>query len=255
MAFLSFGVGILFVRYEKISGWIGALFLVLSFVLSLLIFVVQWILASRLPLSNTYETLEFIVLLLEILLLTVGRRIGMLLLTGSLFSGVLALVAHLVEINPVVTPLMPVLHSPWLSLHVSLVMASYVLLGFTAVVAVVALSGLGAVERLRGLSLAMLYPGVWLLGMGIFTGAVWANVSWGEYWSWDPKETWALVTLMVYSLPLHDRMFAIILKPIYGIAERDYSAKIFHIYLLIAILSLIMTYVGVNYLNSLHAYN
>lgn len=255
MAFLSFGVGILFVRYEKISGWIGALFLVLSFVLSLLIFVVQWILASRLPLSNTYETLEFIVLLLEVLLLTVGRRIGMLLLTGSLFSGVLALVAHLVEINPVVTPLMPVLHSPWLSLHVSLVMASYVLLGFTAVVAVVALSGLGAVERLRGLSLAMLYPGVWLLGMGIFTGAVWANVSWGEYWSWDPKETWALVTLMVYSLPLHDRMFAIILKPIYGIAERDYSAKIFHIYLLIAILSLIMTYVGVNYLNSLHAYN
>ena len=85
-------------------------------------------------------------------------------------------------------------------------------------------------------------PGVYLLGIGIFLGAMWANVSWGRYWAWDPKETWALVTMLLYALPLHRSL---------GLRSRP---ALFHIFVALAFLSIIMTYAGVNYLPSQHAY-
>lgn len=145
--------------------------------------------------------------------------------------------------NPREMYLMPVLNSPWLAVHVSLVMAAYALLAFTALAAMVALLCPAMELRLQNLSLTLLYPGVWLLGAGIFSGAIWANVSWGSYWTWDPKETWALVTMMIYAVPLH-RSLSWLGKP-----------RVFHVYLLISSLSIAMTYFGVNYLDSLHAYN
>ena len=82
-----------------------------------------------------------------------------------------------------------------------------------------------------------------LLSAGIFVGAVWANISWGSYWSWDPKETWALITLMVYSVPLH------------GLPRTD-SPRAYHIYIFLALLTVLMTYFGVNYfLSGMHAYS
>ena len=217
--------------------------LLCAFLLSLSCFVMQWLLAGRLPISNTFETLLFVVLILEILLIFMSWRNQLLMSLGMLMSGALALVAHLVEMNPVVTPLMPVLHSGWLSLHVSLVMMAYATLGFTFVNSVAALIIRRQSERLARLSGVLLYPGVILLGLGIFTGAVWANESWGQYWSWDPKETWALVTMLVYALPLHQslRFFR---RP-----------RNLHLYLSFAILTMAMTYFGVNFLNSMHAYN
>ena len=191
--------------------------------------------------ANNYETLQFAVLVIEVLSLLVARRGDVLFPLAVLGSGALALVAHLMEMNPVVTPLMPVLHSPWLSLHVSLVMTSYALLGFTFMIALAAVITGDTDGKYYRLSLAMLYPGTWLLGLGIFSGAVWANVSWGQYWSWDPKETWALITLLVYALPLHRGLLR--------------TPRAYHIYLLFAILSIAMTYFGVNYMNSLHAYS
>lgn len=214
-----------------------------SLVLSLGCFIFQWYLSGRLPLANTFETLLFVVMVTEVILLLVARRGRLLLPLGMLMAGAMALVAHLVEMNPVVTPLMPVLHSGWLSLHVSLVMTSYAILGFTFINAVAALIMKRASERLARLSETLLYPGVILLGLGIFTGSVWANISWGDYWSWDPKETWALVTMLVYAVPLH-RSISFFHRP-----------RNLHIYLLLAILTVGMTYFGVNYLNSLHAYN
>ena len=105
--------------------------------------------------------------------------------------------------------------------------------------------GVASPLEMRRRSLLLLYPGVWLLGLGIFTGAIWANVSWGSYWSWDPKETWALVTFLIYSLPLHNHVFN----------KKDRGGnRNFHLYLLLALLSVGMTYFGVNYLDSMHAY-
>lgn len=217
--------------------------LYVSLAVSVVCFVLQWILSDRLPVSNTFETLQFSVMVLELLVVLFSRRGALLAGLGMLFAGALALVAHLVEVNPVVTPLMPVLHSSWLSLHVSLVMTAYSLLGFTFVIAVMALVRPSTGERMRRLSLAMLYPGVWLLGMGIFSGAVWADVSWGQYWSWDPKETWALITMLTYAVPLHASLRWL------------RTPRNYHLYLLFAILTVAMTYFGVNHLDSLHAYN
>lgn len=233
-------------RQRHVPAIVGRLPLAIlwvAFVVSLVCFAFQWYLSGRIPLGNTYETLQFVVLMLELILILAARKNRLLLTLGLLASGALALVAHLVASNPVVTPLMPVLHSGWLSLHVSLVMMSYAILAFTFVIAVVGLSVPSMGDQMRRLSLCMLYPGVYLLGLGIITGSVWANVSWGQYWSWDPKETWALITMLIYAVPLHARI-RFLRRP-----------KPFHIYMLFAILSMAMTYFGVNYLNSLHAYN
>ena len=98
--------------------------------------------------------------------------------------------------------------------------------------------------RLTALSRLLLYPAVSLLASGIFIGAVWANISWGNYWSWDPKETWALITLMVCALPLH-----------FPLPQARSNHRGYHLFVLAAFLSVLMTYFGVNYyLAGLHSY-
>lgn len=143
-------------------------------------------------------------------------------------SGFALLVASLGMANPQITPLVPVLRSPWLSLHVSLIMVSYALLGLlmlngTAALALAAAARAGTAERtsrtlarLRLFGRLLLYPAVFLLTAGIFTGAVWANASWGRYWGWDPKEVWALITLIVYALPLHEQSLARFRRPLFS---------------------------------------
>ena len=243
LLFTGFVIGMFsFMVYPKMLS-VARILLALSFAVSLCCFIFQWCLSGRLPLANTFETLSFVVLVTEALLMLMAWRNSLLLPVGMLMEGAMALVAHLVEMNPVVTPLMPVLHSGWLSLHVSLVMMAYAILGFTFVNSVAALVVRKQSERLAALSNVLLYPGVFLLGLGIFTGAVWANVSWGQYWSWDPKETWALITMLVYALPLHKGV------PFF------HKSRNLHIYLLLSVLAMAMTYFGVNHLNSMHAYN
>lgn len=246
--FLSAG---LFGKRKEFVLTIGKVALCSAFSVGLLEFTLQWILAGRLPVSNTFETLEFaIVVVLAVILFGVKRTVdpeSRRIMTGGgmLICATLAFVAHLVEMNPVITPLMPVLHSPWLSIHVSIIMTAYALFLMTAVNSACALLRPDESEELRRLSTLLLYPGVWFLGIGIATGSVWAAISWGHYWSWDPKETWALITLLVYVLPLHQRVFK---------KRRHKGNRAFHLYLLLAILTVAMTYFGVNFLNSRHAY-
>ena len=183
----------------------------------------RWYVAGYLPLSNGYETMFFV----SICLLAVALFARHILPLAALAAAFVLLVAHLGEINPHITQLMPVLHSPWLSAHVSIIMLSYALLM------------LSLIER-RLLRLA-----VFLLAAGIFLGAIWANVSWGSYWSWDPKESWALITLLVYSIPLHEESL-----PWFR------STRNYRIYSLLALACLLMTYLGVNYLlGGMHSYN
>ena len=142
-------------------------------------------------------------------------------------------------------PLMPVLRSPLLFIHMIPIMVSYALFGVLFLLGIVGLLVRREVsERLRGVSLRMLCPAVFLLTFGTFLGAVWANISWGNYWAWDPKETWALVTLLVYSFPLHGRALAAFERP-----------RFFHAFLVIAFLCVLVTYFGVNLLlGGMHSY-
>ena len=142
-------------------------------------------------------------------------------------------------------PLMPVLRSPLLFIHMIPIMVSYALFGVLFVLGIVGLLVRREVsERLRNVSLVMLCPAVFLLTFGTFLGAVWANISWGNYWAWDPKETWALVTLLVYSFPLHGKALKAFGRP-----------RFFHAFLVVAFLCVLVTYFGVNlFLGGIHSY-
>ena len=179
---------------------------------------------------------------------------------GLIISGFALLVAYLGQNNPQITPLMPVLLSPWLSIHVSLIMVSYALFAFMMLNGLLAFCIGGwrkkvidseiqeqrkvRVEQLMLFSRLMLYPAVFCLGAGIFIGAVWANVSWGRYWAWDPKEVWALISFLIYGAAFHGQSLAVFRQP-----------RFFHAYMVLAFLTVLMTYFGVNYLlGGMHSY-
>ena len=160
--------------------------------------------SNHLPLSNGFETMQFMAWCTLLLTFLLQRKFAMLLPFGFLLCGLTLMVSMLGESNPQITQLMPVLQSPLLSIHVVVIMIAYSLLAF------IMLNGVTAVilhqsqkeckeqiERLQIISQIILYPAIFLLAIGIFIGAVWANVSWGRYWGWDPKEVWALITMLV----------------------------------------------------------
>ena len=153
--------------------------------------------------------------------------------------------------NNVGTDADPVLNSPLLSVHVSIIMMGFAMLSFTFISGLTALllrlvsrTAQPKMVQLQQLSLVFLYPALAALGIGIFIGAIWANVSWGEYWGWDPKEVWALITFMIYAIPLHARSVAQLRRP-----------TAFHLFTTLAFMTLVMTYFGVNYfLGGMHSY-
>lgn len=202
--------------------------------------------SGHLPLSNGFETMQFLAWCSLAVTLLLRRKFTFVTPFGFLICGIALLVAMMGEANPPITHLMPVLASPLLSLHVVVIMLAYALLAITALnsIAAIAIRKEAETERFMIVSNLLLYPAVFLLAIGIFVGAVWANQSWGAYWSWDPKETWALITLLIYSFPLHSASLPMFRRPI-----------LFHVYVLAAFLSVLMTYFGVNYvLGGMHSY-
>ena len=223
------------------------LFIISAFQLA--VFLLRWYISGNIPLSNGYETMAFVSLSTSLLTLSAIWMLrkqtfvcNTVTIGGLMIAGLTLLVAHLSEMSPQITSLMPVLHSPWLTTHVSLIMISYSLFAFMAVIAGVDLVKKDA--RLDALNRLMLYPAEIFLTIGIFLGAIWANQSWGTYWSWDPKEVWALISMLIYCVPLHVGSLPLMRK-----------AKVHDIYLIIAFLSILMTYFGVNYLlGGMHSY-
>ena len=145
---------------------------------------------------------------------------------------------------------LPVLRTPLLPLHVITIVISYVFIGLLAVNALVSLLVYwfnGNYERLKSTAVSgrvMLYYATLLLVAGIFLGAAWANIAWGRYWGWDPKEVWALVTLLVCSFGFHTRSLPFMARPL-----------VFHCFSLVAFLVMLFTFFGVNYLlGGLHSY-
>lgn len=207
--------------------------------------------SNHLPLSNGFETMQFMAWCTLLLTFLLQRKFAMLLPFGSLLCGLTLMVSMLGESNPQITQLMPVLQSPLLSIHVVVIMIAYSLLAF------IMLNGVTAVilhqsqkeckeqiERLQIISQIILYPAIFLLAIGIFIGAVWANVSWGRYWGWDPKEVWALITMLVYALALHPRSL-----------PWFHRTMFFHVFCITAFITVLITYFGVNFLlGGMHSY-
>ena len=204
----------------------------------------RWIVSGTIPMSNGYETMLLMAWIIELVAIVMTPRIRIMLTFGFLTSGLFLLVSHIGQMNPQITHIMPVLNSPLLSIHVSVIMLAYALLSLTFACGVTALVMKKRAEYLQKLSMLFLHPSITALGIGIFTGAIWANISWGTYWSWDPKEVWALITLMVYAVAVHQQSFSWLKKPTY-----------YHLYMVFAFLTLLMTYFGVNYfLGGMHSY-
>lgn len=215
-----------------------------AFLFQLFGYGLRWYVGGRIPLSNGYETMQFMALCTLVLACLFRRRFPFTVPFGFLLSGFALLVAHLGQMNPQITPLMPVLVSPWLSMHVSLIMMSYALFAFIMLNGILALCIRRHERMLMLLSRLLLYPANFFLGAGIFMGAVWANVSWGRYWAWDPKEVWALITFLVYGMAFHSKSLSAFRRPLF-----------FHIYMIAAFLTVLMTYFGVNYvLGGMHSY-
>lgn len=213
--------------------------LALSFALAL-----RWTVSGNIPMANGYETMIVVAWFVQLVALLIFRRARIVLVFGFLLSGFFLLVSHIGQMDPAIGQMMPVLNSPLLSVHVSMVMMAYALLSLTFLCSLMALAVRRMARDLQVLSQLFLLPAMTFLGLGIFIGAIWANVSWGAYWTWDPKETWALITFMIYAAPLHATSLPAFRRP-----------AVYHLYLAVAFLSIVVTYFGVNYfLGGMHSY-
>ena len=215
--------------------------------------ILRWIVAGHIPLASSTETQHFMawvsLLIAGIMALKKDGRVNIV-ATGLIVSGLMMLVAVMSSANPKITPLMPMLSSPLLGLHVAIIMVAYALLAFMLINGLAAVivricnkNSMFEIERMAKVSRQLHYPGVMCLAFGIMIGSVWANISWGNYWSWDPKETWSLITLIVYAMPLHRGKIRFLQKPLN-----------YHIFNIFAFLFVLMTYFGVNLLGGMHAY-
>ena len=211
----------------------------------------RWIVSDHIPLSNGFETMQFMAWCCALASIMGMQKFRIALPFGYLLCGFTLLVAMMGEASPRITQLMPVLQSPLLSIHVVVIMIAYTLLAFTMLNGVMALilrytkrDYKAEVEYLQIVSNIILYPAVFLLAIGIFVGAVWANISWGRYWGWDPKEVWALITMMTYAISLHTSSIGKFRTPIF-----------FHTFMIVAFLTVLITYFGVNFLlGGMHSY-
>ena len=238
--------------FVRILSWvIFAGFLLHTFGLGL-----RWYISGHSPMSNGYESMIFISWVTLMAGFIFSRRSPLALSATAVLAGLTLMVAHLSFMDPEITNLVPVLKSYWLTLHVSVITGSYAFLGLGAILAIISMilislsnnRNIGRVsttlDELLVINYKSLTIGLYLLTIGTFLGAVWANESWGRYWGWDPKETWSLITIIIYSLVIHSRLIPG-MKDIYS----------FNLLALFAFASVLMTYFGVNYyLSGLHSY-
>ncbi len=231
-------------REVKVLNIALPILLVVSFLALTFGLVLRWIISGNVPMSNGYESMLTVAWFVMLIAIFMQFRIRLVMVFGFLLSGFFLLVSHINQMDPAIGQMMPVLNSPLLSMHVSIIMMSYALLSLTFICGIMGICMRSHGEELQALSRVFLYPALTCMGFGIFIGAIWANVSWGNYWSWDSKETWALITFMIYAVVVHTQSLPIFRKPL-----------AYHIYITLAFLSIVMTYFGVNYfLTGMHSY-
>lgn len=236
---------------------IGSLVYWLSLFTHLTSFIMRWVASGRAPLSNGYESLIWISLMVGVagFLFELKDRHALIASLGALLTGVVLSVALLSTFDPAIGPLVPVLASYWLNIHVTVITSSYGFLGLSALIALSILilylfkapgrhTVQDAIQQLHQMHWYVIVTGLGLLSVGTLLGGVWANESWGRYWGWDAKETWSLVTILVYAAVSHMRFIPAVSGP-WPMAAASF----------LSVSSVIMTYFGVNYfLTGLHSY-
>jgi len=240
----------------KITIRVFTILIIIGFLAETAGMILRWYISGHAPWSNGYESLIYIGWVTMLAGIVFSRRSSMTLAATSVLASIILMVAHLSWMDPEITNLVPVLKSYWLTIHVSVITASYgflalgMLLGFVNLIIMIFknknnFSNLeNKINELTAINERTLMIGLYMLTIGTFLGGVWANESWGRYWGWDPKETWALVSVLVYTFILH-------MHYIPGL-KNNFS---FNFAALIGYSSIMMTYFGVNYyLSGLHSY-
>lgn len=249
---------------KKSMGVLSTSLLVLGWLIHTVGLVIRWLETHEtgygyVPLSNMYESLVFfswtIVLIYLILEFKYQQKIIGVFVTPLAFLAI-AIISIIPSINPKITPLMPALQSNWLTIHVTTCFFGYAAFAVSFGISILFLiqdqkggAAKGKVNWLPSLSILdeinykSIVIGFPMLSLGIITGAAWANYAWGSYWSWDPKETWSLITWFIYAAFLHARI------------TRDWRGRKAAILSIIGFVAVLFTYFGVNYLLSgLHSY-
>lgn len=226
--------------------------LFLGFALQTLGIIMRWYISGRAPMGNGYESMLIVSWASILGGLFFAKKSPVTLAISTILAAATLLVAHINTMNPEITALVPVLDSYWLSSHVASITASYGLLSISALLGLFNISLLAfsqkpfdnVIAELTTISKLLMIVGLYLLTIGCFIGAVWANESWGRYWSWDPKETWCLITIVVYSFIIH-------MHHVPQLAS-NFAYNVSTVW---AMGSIIMTYFGVNYfLGGMHSY-
>jgi len=216
----------------------------------------RWYIAGYAPWSNSYETMVYVSWATVYAGFLFIRKSNITFALAALFGGIILFVSGLNWMDPQINPLVPVLKSPWLMFHVAVIVAAYGFFGISCLIGLtnLVMMTLAKVKnaamlsiRIRELSIVnemSLLIGLALMTIGTFLGAIWANESWGRYWGWDPKETWALITMVVYAITVHLRL-----------VKKWDNVWLFSFMSVISFASVLMTYFGVNYfLSGMHSY-
>ncbi len=230
--------------------------IVLLFLVHTIGLILRWYISGHAPWSNGYESVVYVAWAAMLAGLIFGRKYPMVVGTAAFLSGIALFVAHLSWMSPEVTNLVPVLKSYWLTIHVAVITASYGFIGLSMFLGVLVMILIvmrnsrnqvkvtGFIDQLTTINEMSATVGLYFLTIGTFLGGIWANESWGRYWGWDPKETWSLITVLIYSFVVHMRLIPS-LKGIYN----------YNVASIISFASVMMTYFGVNYyLTGLHSY-
>ncbi|WP_242158604.1 cytochrome c biogenesis protein [Aestuariivivens sediminis] len=226
------------------------------FVLHLIGLIARWYVSGHAPWSNAYESMIYVAWATMLFGLIFGRKSNLTLASTAFVTSILLMVAHFQWMDPAIGNLQPVLNSYWLMIHVAIIVASYGPFTLGMILGVVSLFLMAISSRKNKTKMKLnikeltiinemaLTVGLVMLTIGNFLGGMWANESWGRYWGWDPKETWALISIMIYAFVIHMRLIP-------GLRGRWF----FNLCSVIAIAFIIFTYFGVNfYLSGLHSY-
>lgn len=243
-------------KWMKFGIWILGVGVLLVFTYHMYGMGMRWYIGGYAPWSNSYETMVYVAWATVLAGLLFVRRSTVTFALATLFGGIILFVSGLNWMDPEINPLVPVLKSPWLMFHVAVIVAAY---GFFGISCLIGLTNLvltsiagkkntallkARIKELTIVNEMALWVGLALMTVGTFLGAVWANESWGRYWGWDPKETWALITMVVYAVVTHLHL-----------VKRWYSDWLFNLCSVVAFSSVLMTFFGVNYfLSGMHSY-
>lgn len=243
-------------RWKKIGVNVLTVALIILFLMHIGGLAMRWYISGHAPWSNGYESMLYIAFVTILAGFVFSKSSKMTIAATAVLSSLILMVAHLNFMDPEITPLVPVLKSYWLMIHVAVITGSYGFLGLGALLGLMNLflmifrttknnDRIGkTLKELTYINELTLTVGLFMAAIGTFLGGIWANESWGRYWGWDPKETWALVIVLFYAMLLHLRFI-----------PKANGKYLFNVLALFGFSTVIMTYFGVNYyLSGLHSY-